>query len=183
MEEITHKMIWDKLNHVENLIQFVVKQKVTNKEEALMRAVQERGRLDTKAVMVVIQASRVHSLNLMERIPRKYPGFRYSPGSSKTKKSSVIIFNESLLLQDQHNKIKKLLAEREIITLSNLMTEFSMQLDDVRAMVNDFLTLNPKYELVGNNKIALKGTIKETLNLTVKTAKNDIEIKSDEVEF
>jgi len=150
----------EELEHIEAMIKILVRQKMSNKAEKLMNEVMIKGRLNTKQVMNYLGISRPHSLTLMEKLGKQI-GFKFKNGDPRTRRSSIIVYDESQIIKDQHKRIDKILDIKGIVNFRELMNEFGMGVNDIRLIVGDYVNVHKECEIEDENKLARK---KKTVN-------------------
>jgi hypothetical protein len=147
--------VMEKLDVIESLIRVMVRQKMSNKQEKLMDEVTKRGRFSTQQVMDYVGVSRTQALIYMKNIG-KNAGYRFSKGDPKTKMSSALLYNESMVLKDQYQQITNLLKETKMVTLADLMRLFQMNLQGAKHLAQEYLELHKECELQDDNKIIFR---------------------------
>ena len=151
--------IVERLEALEGMIKILVRQKMSNKQEKLMDEVMKKGRFDVKQTMNFLGISRPHALTLMEKLGKQF-GFRFRKGDQNTRMPSIILYDKSLILQDQKQRIEQLLNTKKIVSFFDIMNEFGVEISEVKQIVKIFLDGNDDYEIKEGNKLVRKnGTV------------------------
>ncbi len=159
-EKCTIKDIVERLDSIETIIRTLVRQKMSNKSERLMDEVTKKGRLNVKQVESLFNISRPWAINLMGKLGKEY-GFHFTKGDINKRLPSIITFNESLLIKDQHNKIQELLNTKGTVRFYDLMQEFGKDITEIKNIVNEFVKDRTDCKIVeGNKLVKLNGNIK-----------------------
>jgi len=151
-KEFTLKDLMDIMQENNVLLRILVRQKQSNKLQKLMDEVQKKGRMCSRQVDVFLGVSRNWAINLMSKLGEEH-GFRFSKGNINQKRSSVVIFDKSLIIKDQNKKIEDLLNSKETVTFSDLMSELRMDISELMMVVDDFVNHNKDYQIIDNNKL------------------------------
>lgn len=145
----------EKFDVLMELMKTLIRQKKGNKMQRLMDEVIKKGRIDTTAVMDLHGVSRTWAITLLRKAGAEY-GFRFIKGDKQQKRPSVLIYSQSKVIKDQHNKITEILNLKRTVSFSELMTLFCKDLDEVRIIAEDYVQDNKGVTIEDGNKITRK---------------------------
>ena len=146
------------VNSNSQLIQIILRKKLGKSATSLQDEVVRRGRMDVNDVKDFTNFSKEWSLTLMRKLS-KLPGFRFRVGDSGKRLPSVIVYQASLLVQDQYRKLTGMLQNKEKVSIMDIMEEFAMDLKKAKNLALGFVEENKEYVLHEDNKIVRKATI------------------------
>ncbi|MBI3036513.1 hypothetical protein HYY73_02025 [Candidatus Woesearchaeota archaeon] len=140
---------------MEALAKLAVRQKLSDKAGKLAEEAQKRGRLTSSDVDKFFGTSRGWALHLMEKVGSQ-PGFRFVKGESASKRPSVLVYDPSLIVQDQYKAIDKLIAEKPTVIFYEIMDALGVDSTEVRLLLNDYVEVRSNCKVVDNNKLVRK---------------------------
>jgi hypothetical protein len=133
------KEIKEQLENMNGLLKMLIREKMSDKEDKLLREVKKMGRLETKQVMAFLNISRPHAITLMRKVGQKL-GFKFVVGDVNQKRPSIIMYSESLILKDQYRKIDELLKAKGSVTFAEIMKELHLDFKQVKQLVPEYVS-------------------------------------------
>jgi hypothetical protein len=148
----------EKLDAILELLKFVVKQRISNKKNRLIEEMQNRGRMNTGEVMTFLGVSRTWAIDMMKKVS-EHPGFSYIGGNKETQRPTIIIYNESKVINDQMIRIKKSLDKNLILTFNEIMISLDVPINTARIIAEYFISQNKGFVIYEENKLVSKERI------------------------
>jgi hypothetical protein len=145
-EKYTIKDVVENQSVILKLLEVVIRQRVSNKEEKLMAEVKKRGRMVVREVVSYLGISRQHSLTLMKNVS-EHPGFSFRIGNSERKVSSILTFDNSKMIQDEMNIITGFIEKKGEMRLADMMNTFNVDIENAKNLAQNFLAIKKEYEM------------------------------------
>jgi hypothetical protein len=116
----------------------LIRNKMGNKEQILYDKVKEKGRIITTEIMRMLNVSRSHSHTLMKKLAKNNPGFTVIPGNKQLRKCSILIYNEAKVLEQQFQVIDKIILEKEVATLHDVMGKLNITISEAELIAKKY---------------------------------------------
>ena len=145
-DDYTFKDVMESLESLRGMMGLLLRQRLTDKKERLFDEVTRRGRMTISQVTEHLGISRTHGLTLMKEVGKQI-GFRFQKGDQSSRRPSCLIFDRSLIVTDQNNKMLGLFKDRESVSYADLMNLFGIGLPDAKIIAKDFVDGNKGYKI------------------------------------
>lgn len=146
----------NKLEIVESLLRFLVRQKKSNKLILLEEEVVKKGQIKVSEVENLLGISKTWSLNLMRKLSKQLD-FRFLVGDKKFNRPSIVVFAKSQKREGYFKILLSLLEKNKVVTLADVMKKLNLGLDSAKDLTFDFVNENNKhYQIEDGNKIVKK---------------------------
>ena len=149
---VDNEDLMNELQAIKQLLLANVRSKLSNKQQRLYEEVRHRGRMNSVQIKDFLKVSNTYAHTLMKQL-NEMPGFSLSKGSREQRRSSVIMYDDAKKIKDENNKLLELFSVKEIITLSEVMAHFGIDLAEAKHIAYQFVEQYQEYKLEENKII------------------------------
>jgi hypothetical protein len=149
MEEKKFERIMERFEGIEEMIKVLIRQKMGDKEGKLHDFVRNKGRIDTKGVINFLNITRSHSLTLMKKLGKK-PGFTFRVGNMKLQTSSLLMYNQEKILEQQLKSVDDLFTEKGSVRVRDIMDSLQISKNEAKEIQTEYSKARKNISIAGD---------------------------------